>query len=311
MTNKIPLKEELLKRVYELTDKQPRKPRSDKGKTRGPNSKVRSDKGTHRLVYINAMPAMKTYLSVKNKLLNRELTDDDEPLRLDHNNIFIVINRKSKSKDFNHTIIHRGKAMNRTVKHIKGYTIDVEKLRFLALQDALFDDFTCYDAFRFKQELKAFCLPNNTSFFELFSKLYHIAPEDAPRWKYEEWRQAYDMVCDKVLEPDFIFDYNCRPGTEAFKQEYGDVIASAREQDLMELSKTKAYINKRARYRDSLIASLEHFHRDKLLQNPESVSWSMAKLNKEIASRIDFDDVEQQADNHMIEWSNNILDNKE
>ena len=72
MSNEIPLKEELLKRVAELTNKQPRKPRSDKGRTRGPNSKVRSDKGTHRPLYTNAMPAMKTYLSVKNKLLNRE-----------------------------------------------------------------------------------------------------------------------------------------------------------------------------------------------------------------------------------------------
>lgn len=311
MSNEIPSKEELLKRVAELTNKQPRKPRSDKGKTRGPNAKVRSDKGTHRPLYTNAMPAMKTYLSVKNKLLNRELTDDDEPLRLDHNNIFIVINRKGKSKDFNHTIVHRGQALHRTVKHLKGYTIDVEKLRFLALQDALFDDFSCHDTIRFQQELKTFHLPNNTSFFELFSKLYHIAPEDAPRWKYEEWRQAYDLVCDQILEPDFTFDYNCRPGTEEFKEKYGDLIASARERDLMELSKTKAYINERSRYRDSLIASLEHFHRDKLLQTKESESWSMSRLNKEIASRIDFSEVEMQADNHMLEWSNNILDNKE
>ena len=288
-----------------------RKVRSDKGKSRGPNSKVRSDLGTRRTRYVNLQPKMKIYFSVKNRLLHRVVTDEDEALQLDHNNIFIVIKRKNKSVKGYNQVVYRGKALHRTVKHIQVKSIDLEKLRFEAIQDVLFDDFTCQDAVRFKQELRVLNLPNNCSFFDLFAELYHVEPEDVPRWKYEDWRVMYDIVSSQLLPPEFKFRYDERPGTEEFNRKYGEAFELKRLSDLAELANSKEYINEKARYRDLLLAQEKQKYRFELLNDPASEDWTINKLTREVNKRIDKEKIDKQVEDYMLEWSNNKLNNKE
>jgi hypothetical protein len=295
--------ERLTKEILE--DRAPRKRRSDAGKKRGPNSKTRSDAGLKRESYNSCMPLMKTYLSVKNKLLKKAPVEGEEPVSQDQNGIFNIIHRHNRTINGNYAIVHRGQAYNRTVKHVKGYTIDLERLRFMAIQDAVYNDFSCQDTIRFKQELESLNLPKNTSFFELFSRLYHIPEEDVLRWSYNEWRQVYDLEFKdgKQIDQDFRFDYRCKPGTEAFREKYVAQLFESAQRDMEELKKTKEYINERARYRASLIACGQVYYKDILLANEaESASWSMKKLTTEVNKLIDYDVIGQEVERYMLDW---------
>ena len=302
-------KSELLTKLKELgiDASSGRKVRNDKGKARGPNSHIRSDAGMKRASYISLQSKMKTYLSVKNKLLSKVVSNEDESLQLDHNNIFIVIKRKNKSVQGYNQVVYRGKALHRTVKHIQVKSIDLEKFRFEAIQDALFNEFTTRDAARFKQELKALNLTEDCSFFKLFCELYHIKSEDAPRWKYEDWRVMYDMVSSQVLPSEFKFNYDERPGTDAFNALY---LADFRSAKLAQITSSKEYINERARYRDLLLAQEKQKYRFELLNDPISEDWTTTKLSREVNKRIDKIRINKQVEEYMSAWCEKKL-NKE
>lgn len=306
-------KSELLTKLKELgiDASSGRKVRNDKGKTRGPNSHIRSDAGIKRTSYINMSPKMKTYFIVKSRLLNRTISNEDESLQLDHNNIFIVINRKNKSIHGNNQVVYRGKAIHRTVKYIKGKSLDLERLRFEALQESLFDDMDSRDCENFWQEIEALNIPDYPIFLDLFCALYHVEPQDAPRWKYDDWRTMYNLVSDDILSKDFIFKYNERPGTEAFSNKYGNELTAYQVAQLMEFTRTKAYINEKARYRDLLLSKEKEYYRQELLKDPASESWSINKLTREINKRIDKNQIDKQVEEYMRVWSRNKLGIKE
>ena len=103
-------KQELLKELEGLgVLSNGRKSRSDKGKTRGPNSKVRSDKGTHRIATYGVQKSPRAiYAALRARLLNREITYNSLVIEQDINSIFMPAIKEDQVREVIILLLYMG-----------------------------------------------------------------------------------------------------------------------------------------------------------------------------------------------------------
>lgn len=301
-------KEILLSQLKELgyDTSSGRKQRSDKGTIRGPNSKTRSDKGEKRLPYASRDPVV-SYQIVKTRLLSKEVSSQDDGLQLDINSIFCPVIRQNKTKNEEYFVIIHGVKKNRTVRHIKGYTVDLEKYRFEALQNAA-SNIPIPEEYRsiFKQEIEQ---TNANTWIELFCRLYHIKEEDYLLWTYEHWKNDYLIMCEEKLDNNFQFNLQYSPGSEQFMPEYAFRIGELRQEKEETLVLSKEYENVKARYRDLLLSKAEQQIRNELLSQQEFDELSKTQLDKLVRKQINKEEINSQVEDYMKNWlSNKVQD---
>lgn len=299
-----------------------RKGRSDKGKKRGPISKTRSDKGKRR-ISTNGVSKSKlaVYKSVRNKLLNRENVPDSYKVETDINGYYLLMVKDNSVINIYHQVTYHGQTINRNVKHVKGYTIDLEKYRFEALQElALTIGKYSIDkipnirqTFKNEYEQVKEILPPLIEFctiLDLFCAFYHINEEDAILWTYEKWLADYRIVADDILDLGFKFKITERPGTESFLPEYKDSVYLKELQCRESLKHSKQYIDFKAKTRDKIYADEFTQLRRDIMTLPESAQYSMQQLNRLINRMIDYDKLDEQLNKELEEWLDNHV-NKE
>ena len=302
-----PNKEELLTKLAQLgiNPNSGRKHRSDKGQIRGPNSHPRSDKGMRRAIsFGKTTNPLSQYLSLKTKLLNRPATlsgpDKDYIVQVDQNYIFIPLVKHNSQKYIAHSVVNHARRIARTVKHIAGYTTDLEKYRFNALQHLALDPESSANhqsAFAIEYQLT-----NTDNPFDLFCCLYHIAPEDVIKWTYEKWQSHYRIVSDMLLTLDFVFDINHQPGSTEFMPELEDVAANVLTEQRLAIALTKEYKDTRAKVYDLELSKAKEVVKQKLLAQPESLEWSMIKLEREINKLVNKEVINAFVDEFMDDW---------
>lgn len=300
-------KEMLLQQLTELgiDPSSGRKARSDKGVSRGPNSKVRSDAGSHRLSTLGvAKDPLAVYLSVRSRLLNSSASDDTQILP-DINDIFMIMTRDNRVINEQHSIIHRSKKIFRTVRHVKGYDIDLEKYRFVAIQSKILEgDIPAHYRPAFNYEIEKY---NVSTWLELFCALYHIDSSEALKWSYKTWREHYLIVCDIVLADDFKFNYEYYPGSPEFLPEYAQAAKDLQAEKTLTLISSKAYKDYRARVRDRLYGNeLMSIKQELIIADTEN-KYSMEQLTKMAKEQLDTKRIEAQIEQEMQEWLNDKL----
>lgn len=302
------IKENLLSQLKELgyDTSSGRKQRSDKGTIRGPNSKTRSDKGEKRLPYASRDPIV-SYQIVKTRLLSKEVSSQDDGLQLDINGIFCPVIRQNKTKNEEYFVVIHGVKKNRTVRHIKGYTVDLEKYRFEALQNAA-SNMPIPEEYRsiFKREIEQ---TNANTWIELFCRLYHIKEEDYLLWTYEHWKNDYLIICEEKLDNNFQFNLRYSPGSEQFMPEYSFRIGELRQEKEETLALSKEYENVRARYRDLLLSKAEQQIRNELLSQQEFDELSKTQLDKLVRKQINKEEINNQVEDYMKSWLSNKVQN--
>ena len=288
-----------------------RKHRLDKGQIRGPNSRIRSDKGSRRFSSLGKTTnPVAQYLSLKTRLLNRPADSDgpykDYIVQTDQNNIFIPLVKHSSQKYVEYSVVSRSRKIARTVKHIAGYTTDLEKYRFNALQYlALNPSFKIDDKSIFKMEYQ---LTNTDNPFDLFCCLYHIAPEDVLGWTYEKWLSHYRIVADTELTEDFVFNPEYMPGSPEFMPELWYAADKVNTEQRIAISLTKEYKNIRARVYGLELSKAKEIIKQRLLAQPESLEWSMIKLEREINKLVDIEKINFIVDEFMESWVTDKLE---
>lgn len=282
-----------------------RKVRSDADQKRGPNSRVRSDAGTRRYTtYNQPKEPLAIYLNVRGRLLAH--SDDSEfQIMPDQNYIFMPMKTENKTVTHNHSIVYRGKKIFRTVKHIKGKDIDLEKYRFAAIYSKIIcGQILPHQRPMFKNELERY--PSDT-WLELFCQLYHINESDALKWTYNIWISHYIIVCDDYLSSDFKFNVKYRPGSPEFMPEYADKVNELKQTKTLEIISSKAYINEKAKVRDLLYAKTEEALKLEIMAQPGSEQYSMQQLDRIVRQQIDYKELDRQVDEHMQNWLENKL----
>lgn len=287
--------EELLAIAKALSPERTRKPRSDKGKERGPNSHVRSDKGEIRYASRGSKKSPITvYLSLRNKLLLK----GDDGVKTDVNMIYIPIVRENRQVYKYYNIVSHGSEIHRTVKHIQGKTIDLEKYRFVAIQELLSSDKPDDLSKRvFKNE---FAYTDTNNMFDLFCKLYHIEDKDSLLWSYEKWREHYDIVSDNPLPDTFLFDIRNKPGSANFHPEYAETQLLKNILTTAALEQSKEYINLRSKvydeeYSKRFMAAMSYI----LVDQPEL---TMVQVEKLARQTIDLDKINKIVKERMDQW---------
>ena len=301
-------KEDLLAQLSELgiDPSSGRKRRSDKDQKRGPNSHPRIDKGIRRQISVGKTSnPLSQYRALKARLLNRSATDfgpdKDYIVQVDFNNIFVPLVKHNSQKYMNHSVVNRSKRIARTVKHVAGYTTDLEKYRFNALQYLLLDTQTSVSTIT-KVFLHEYLITKTDNPFDLFCALYHIAPEDAVRWSYEKWSSYYHMVSDIVLGSDFVFDLYHPPGSEEFMPELAETAEQKAIEQRLAITLSKEYKDTYARVRDLELSKAQQAIRQELLALPESTEWSMTKLERKVNEKVNKDKINKFVEEFMNDW---------
>ncbi len=295
-------KQELLKELEGLgVLSNGRKSRSDKGKTRGPNSKVRSDKGTHRIATYGVQKSPRAiYAALRARLLNREITYNSLVIEQDINSIFMPAIKEDQVREGYYSVVIHGVKKERTIKHIKGYSVDLERYRFEALQDlAAPTQFTEEDGQLFKQEI---FLTRATTYLDLFCRLYHVREEDYLRWTYKHWKEDYLIVCDELLDNEFTFNLEHHPGSSEFMPEYASKVIELQQEKYMQVISSKEFTNMRARVRDLEISKVQEAIKSKLLEDPLNAHKSLAAINREAREKVDMGQVDQAVEEFMTLW---------
>lgn len=279
-------KTELLKELATLGElPNGRKQRSDKGKSRGPNSKVRRDKGQSRIStkYMQQSP-LSIFKRELSRLTSIEVTDSDDPrcIRTDVNGIYLLRMRDTTTKGGNYTVHHANKAIARTIKYIQGSVIDLERYRFEALQnEARNEIINANDAQYFKEALHH---TNSQTWFDLFVKLYHIKDEEALRWTYDKWRKEYDILYnwfDEEPIPDtFVLEINKELGTNNYHSEMSSSIFNVKVNKIAELKNSKEYVNFVAKVRDREVYAKSMAIKRELLLSPATCDLSLYQIDR-------------------------------
>lgn len=287
-----------------------RKSRSDKGKTRGPNEKPRSDKGMAK----NSIKAssMSIYCRVRSRILNNNLHNDKCGFAnddyIDKNGIFKIIKRDDYTKEGYYQVISHGIAKQRTVKHIAGNKIDLEKYRFEALHDKMI---TCSsempDKKIFAQEINHTCAE---CWFDLFVRLYHIDEKDAVLWDYKHWRKDYEILKDEYLKPSFTFNIKHSPGSKEFCQEYADIAEQRRVERYVEISNSHEYKVMNAKIRDMYYSRVRNKYYKEVLEDVKNSSLSKDQITRLVNKQItqaDKNSIETNTASDMLAWVNEKL----
>lgn len=299
------LKEKLICQLRELgVSDNGRKIRCDKGKKRGPNSKPRSDKGQRHVNAPLQREPLTIYLVMKNKLLKQEVESSEKGVRVDVNGIFIPIVRENTTRNGEYTYVHRGVKVNRTVKHIAGRTIDLEKYRFEALQSIAGNrELTMKEKLGFYYEVD---VTQAETTLELFTRLYHIKEEDYLRWSYDHWRHDYEIVGGQPLET-LTFDIMHSPGTPEFMPEYADRVNELNECRRIELRGTQAYRDERAIYRDRLIGKHTAELTTHIVNDPVFATLSLRHIESIVRKALPMEQINYAVESHMNEWLENKI----
>lgn len=297
----MPNKEELMKQLEEMgyDASSGRKHRSDRGKVRGPNSKIRSDKGISKGSIPTRSNPLAVYISTRNRLLNQQLTESNPiGVTLDENYIYCLLQRNSTTKTGNYSVVNRGALINRTTKHIQGYEIDIEKYRFNALQSKA-ENKPIDNKYLsvFKNEIELTCA---TTWLELFCRLYHIREEDYLLWSYEHWRKDYDIIGEDLLPTQFVFNLKASPGTPEFMPEYSDRVFELEQENIVKITQSKEYQNEKARYRDLLMANEGAKIKNSIMESNSEMT--MMQIDKVVRKQLDMKNINKRIDDHMIEW---------
>ena len=182
-------KEELLAKLREIK-KNTRKPRSDKGTTRGPNCRTRSDAGLLRPHLSSQSPKdpLTVYFIVKTRSF-RSAKNEDYNIYKDQDGYFIPRKAPTRQVYKNYTVTNRGVRIPRTVKNIQGKDIDLEKYRYIGLQEMAFrkplETPNPSQQDKLKEELM---VTRATNWLELFTRWYNLTEEQVAITSYEQWR---------------------------------------------------------------------------------------------------------------------------
>lgn len=299
-------KEALLQQLENLgIHRTGRKARSDQDQKRGPNAHIRSDAGLQRISTNGVQKTpLAVYANVRGRLLNRS-AESDFQICPDQNLIFMPMKRESKVVNKNHFVVHRGQRLFRTVKHIKGTDIDLEKYRFEAIQSQIFmGEIPAHKRPLFRIELETY--PSET-WLDLFCQLYHSTELDALRWKYNNWRNHYLIVCDDYLSPEFKFNVKYKPGSPEFLPEYADKVNELKQAKTFEVITSKVYINERARVRDLIYTKEEETIKAEIMAQPNSEQYTMLQLDKMVRQQVDYKELDRKVDAQMREWLENKI----
>lgn len=280
-----------------------RKPRSDAGKRRGPNSKKRSDAGKSRTM----RPTVKTALTIYRKMRSYYCQDETVNIVVDVNNIFVPYQEEVKRIEKEHSVLTHGQRIYRDSRLVKGRYIDLEKYRFNALQELITEDWS-YDSYYTFQEIIATLLgpdadnPIDTP-MDLFCRLYHVNPEDSIQWSYQEWRDEYNIVYndDTPLSDDFVFRLHEHVGKD-YALEYAEDLQLANKSATAEIEDSRDYLVIRARMRQYLYSIQYSEVSRRITTDPANASLTYSQLKKLINSSIDEDQLQKDLEDYMSDW---------
>lgn len=296
-------KEDLLRELESLGyHRDGRKVRSDKGKERGPNTAIRKVETTPRSTKGIQKDPVAVYAALKGKLLNKETSPTDTYTVIeDINGIFLLMKRENHTVENKYVIVHRGQALNRTVKHIQGYTTDLESYRFRALQSIVSNSgFNEKEERLFKKEIDTYKVNNP---LDLFCCLYRVHDYDCLMWSYEKWRKDYDIAAPSLPENiQICFELNKRPGTENFLPWLAEDRALLLLDREIEIYGSREFSMKKASVYREVYAAQFLKAQQAVLSNKQYNLLSKAQIDKEIHKRIKKNYVNSLVDERMREW---------
>ena len=280
-------KEELLNELQSLgiDPSTGRKVRSDKGKERGerkPNSKIRSDYGKYRISTngVQIEPLTK-YARMRTYWLNSEKLS----ITVDENMIYIPTETRKQVIDGPYSFVMYGRRINRTVRHVAAYSVDLENARFNALQSLCGQTWPerCSTIFKFEKSIFG---EDKTP----LDTLYHIKEEEYIYWSYEKWRSQYIIVQNGItpLPSTFVFQYGKQVGKD-YATEYADNICELELQKREQIVNSKAYEIQRKKITDMITSEIYLRVKREVIANPYYVSFSSAALEKLIKNIIKTD----------------------
>lgn len=284
-----------------------RKPRSDAGKKRGPNSKVRCDAGKKRDIQPDMR--LKSALTMYKKMRSQYLADASIEVGEDINGIYVPIQEDNRRIDADTIVISRGQRLFRSTRIRKGRYIDLERYRFNALQEIASDQWTAETYGLFANEVCRLLDNENPSQspidspLDLFVRLYHVREEEYIFWKYEDWRREYSIVYNDTqpLDDLFVFECNKHVGID-YAMEYKSDKDSETENKRLEIINSREYTIIKAATRQ-YIYSQEYGRVSKaVFENPDNQNRSYDELRKLVDSQIDRQAITDKVEAAMQDW---------
>lgn len=284
-----------------------RKPRSDAGKKRGPNSKIRCDAGKKR--DIQPEMRLKSALTMYKKMRSQYLADESVEVGKDTNGIYVPVQQSDRRVDENTIVISRGQRLFRSTRIRKGRYIDLERYRFNALQEIASDQWTAETYSLFANEVCDLLDSNDPSQspidspLDLFVRLYHIREEDYIFWKYEDWRREYSIVYNdsQPLSDDFVFEYNKHVGID-YALEYAEDLKLAKDTTMSEIENSRSYTLTMARMRQYLYSKQYSEVSRKITTDPANSGLTYTQLQTLIDKSIDKDKLDKDLEDYMVNW---------
>lgn len=284
-----------------------RKPRSDAGKKRGPNSKVRCDAGKKR--DISPDMRLKSALTMYKKMRSQYLADTSIEVGKDINGIYVPIQESDRRVDADTIVISRGQRLFRSTRIRKGRYIDLERYRFNALQEIANEQWTAetYDLFAIEvSNLLDSEDPSQSpidSPLDLFVRLYHVREEEYIFWKYEDWRREYSIIYNDAEPIDDLFVFECgkHVGID-YAMEYKPDKDSEIENKRIAIINSREYTIIKAATRQ-YIYSQEYGRVSKaVFEDPANQNCSYDELNKLIDSQINRQAIVDKVEAAMQDW---------
>jgi hypothetical protein len=255
-----------LKQIKQTT----RKPRNDKGKSRGPNSKKRSDAGIPRSPSLAPKNPLTVYFIVKNRLFNSAKNEEYNVCQ-DIDGYFIPRPGPTKQVYKNYIVNNHGLRIPRTVKNVQGKDVDLEAYRYHGLQDKAItlplELIPITSAQQLVQELNK---TGATNWLELFTRWYAIDEEKVLTTSYEQWR------IDHYGEPD-------------------------RDVQRLSLLHSKRYEDMYARVRDEEYSKVFEKLKIEVINHPEHAHLTMLQIEKVVRQQIKTDGWEEYINNKITE----------
>ena len=267
-------KQELLDTLKALK-KETRKPRNDKGKSRGPNTKIRSDAGIPRGPSTQAKEPITVYLIVKNRLF-KSARDEDFNVYQDLDGFYIPRPAPTKTIYKNFIVTNQGVRIPRTVKHTQGKDVDLEEYRYLALQDkaALSPLEEIPDKYK-QQFLQEITKTQATNWLDLFTRWYFLTEEEVLTTSYQQWRDKHYGTPDE-------------------------------QEKLTKLLFSKKYENEHARVRDEEYSRVFEKLKIDVLNDPHNWHLTMSQIEKVVRQRIKDmgldEDINDRVSQRMDRW---------
>lgn len=276
LNTEITRKQELLDTLKQLKQTT-RKTRTDKGKTRGPNSKKRSDAGIPRCPSSAPKSPLTVYFIVKNRLFS-SARDEEYNVYQDIDGYYIPRPGPTKQVYKNFIVTNRGQRIPRTIKHTQGKEVDLEAYRYHGLQDkALTSPLELIPVSSAQQLVQELNKTGANNWLDLFTRWYAIDEEKVLTTSYEQWR------IDHYGEPD-------------------------REAQRLSLLYSKKYENMHARVRDEEYSRVFEKLKIEVINQPQNVHLTMVQIEKVVRQQIKDDGWEEYINNKINErmerWMN-------